>query len=339
MANANVEAQNLPFPFWGPFKNLRLKTWHFHALETDEIYVTMAILHAGYATKAVFLLYVKQTGEAWGLDETAPLGIGLPSINASSVDIDSPMAYSYGGNNMTMSYIAGERWRVVGKLHLKSLSGSTLRKRICEFDMNFIDSIGCRDQLSLVFPMSSLSPSYTHKAMCLDTSGVVTLGSDRYILQDFRGSLDWSKLYAPYLTRWRWLFVSGKTKSGENFGINFSSEDHYAHCENAIWINGSLKLAGPIQFNLPEKKLLEDENDKSEWSITSSENTSNSPPTCSVLLSFTPQYKKKVVLSAGLVDSQYIQILGHISGTFGVDGKTYVIENVFGIAERQLCMW
>lgn len=337
--DANVEAQNLPFPFWGPLSNLRLKTWQFHAIETDEIYSTMAILHAGYATKAVFLLYLKQTGEAWGLDETAPFNLGLSSMNASSIDTKTPMAYNFRGNRMTMSYVDGMRWWVTGKLSLHSLSDPK-RVRSCEFDITFTDAYGSRDQLSLVFPMSSLSPAYTHKAMCLDTGGLITLGGcNRYVLQDFRGSLDWSKLYAPYLTRWRWLFVSGKTKSGENFGINFSSEDHYSNCENAIWINGSLQMAGAIRFVLPEKALLEDQEDKSEWTIHSSENITNSPPTASVLLSFTPTFKKRVLLNAGVVESQYLQILGHISGTLTVEGKTYVVENVFGIAERQLCMW
>lgn len=339
IAKANVEPHNLPFPFWGPLRNMRLKTWQFHALETDEVYVTMAILHAGYATKAVFLLYLKHSGEAWALDETAPLNFGLQSLNESSIDAATPMAYSFRGNRITMTYIAAERWVVTGKLSLHSLADHS-RTRSCEFDITFMDAIGSRDQLSLVFPMTSLSPAYTHKAMGLDTSGLITLGGcNRYALQDFRGSLDWSKLYAPYLTRWRWLFVSGKTKSGENFGINFSSEDHYAHCENAIWINGSLKLAGPIRFVLPEKSILEDEKDKSEWTIHSSENTTNVPVTTSVLLSFTPEYKKKVVLEAGVVESQYMQVLGHISGTITIDTKTYVIEKVFGIAERQLCMW
>lgn len=337
IAKVNVEPRNLPFPFWGRLSALRLKTWQFHSLETEDIFCTMAILHAGYATKAVFLVYIKRTGQAYALDKTSPLSLGLVSMGDSSID-SRPTEFSYQNNRLKMSYVQKEKWCVEGSILLHSLSdpSNTLQ---CNISAVFTDSHGSRDQLSLVFPMSSLSAAYTHKAIGLDTSGSITLGTDAFDLNDSRGSLDWSRLYAPYLTRWRWLFVSGKTNTGEAFGINLSSEDHYSHCENAVWIDGRMTLVGPINFKLPHNKALEDAQDSTEWTIVSADNKSGLPASASILLSFKPVFKKKVTMKTYIVDSDYLQILGHVSGTLTIGGKAYTIGNVLGIGERQLCMW
>lgn len=341
IANANVEGHNLPFPFWGKLAKFRSKKWQFHSVETEELYMTMAILHAGYATKIVALAYDKNEGVAWALDETAPLSLGLVDFGVSSIDSTHTTAYSYGENSLSFKYKDNIAWHITGTLKLKEIGGEG-RSRRTSLDLHLTDAVGSIDQLALVFPYTSMSPAYTHKAMCLPTSGTLAIGEKSFKLWGSQGALDWSIAFSPYLTQWKWLFVSGKTVEGNNFGINFSSADHYGESENAIWIDGNMSLAGPISFIIPYDHVLEQQDDKSVWIIESSEPGSvptSVPSPTTVNLTFAPIFKKFVPMSTGVVDSKYVQLLGHIKGTIKIGSTTHTIESTFGIAERQLCMW
>jgi len=336
ISNANVVPGNLPFPFWGPLSQLRHKKWQFHALDTDELYLTMAVLQAGYVTKAVCLLYIKKQGAAYALDGTAPLSFGLASFGGSSIDSTIPIVYQYGNNTLSFSYVENSHWMIQGSLLLTNLKemGKSLR---CDFDLSLTDAHGSRDQLSLVFPFTNFSPAYTHKAMCLDTSGTLSLGNtdNRYSLNGQRGSLDWTSVYAPYLTRWRWLFVSGLTQDGKRFGLNLSSDDHYDDKENALWIDGTLILTGGVSFTLPTDDLLADPNDLTSWTVASTHHTSP----VQIRVTFHPEFKKFVPMSTGIVDSKYLQLLGTMAGEITAEGITHRITGAFGTAERQLCLW
>jgi hypothetical protein len=327
---ANVEADSLPLPFVGPLASLRHKKWHFHAIETDDLYITLAVLHAGYATKAVMLLYRKASGQVYTFDSTAPFNFGLTSFAQSSVDPASATAFNFGSNSIDMLYVENQHWLVKGSLLLHNANGTSQAVR-CSFEMLVTDSHASTDQFSLVFPFTELSPAYTHKAMCLATSGHLKLGTEMFSLSDNRGSLDWTSVYAPYLTRWQWLFVSGTTKDNKQFGINISSLDHYHSSENAIWLNGSVHLVGPVRFVIPASPKIESQDDASQWIIQSEDGK--------MVFIFTPTYKKSVPMKTGIIDSNYLQLLGNVAGKFDIGGVVYEIDKVFGICERQQCMW
>jgi hypothetical protein len=334
IANVNIQAQNLPFPFWGPLKSLRHKKWQFHTVETDTIFLTMAILHAGYATKAVFLAYDKVERVAFGLDETAPLNFGLVSFGSSSIDSKTSTIFSFGNNRLEFSYQDNTAWKVSGQLKLKDLGGTGKIRRVT-VEINISDAVASMDQLAVVYPFTEMSPAYTHKAMCLPTSGSIQIGDKFHSLEGSQGSIDWSSVYAPYLTRWRWLFVSGITSNGKKFGINLSSQDQYDEHENSIWIDGQMSRGGAVAFTLPAEDLLEDPEDKTKWEISSV----SPSPSAGINLSFTPVFKKFVPMSTGIVDSRYMQVLGHVNGTIKIGENTFEIKDTFGIAERQICMW
>lgn len=333
--NTVLRPGKLPFPFWGPLANLRLKKWQFFSVETNEFFMTTAVLHAGYATKAVLLVYIKEAKQAYTFDATVPLNFSLMSFGQSSIDKSTPTRFSWRNNSLTYEYIQDQHWQLSGSVQTQKYVNGVTRNRRCEFDIIVKDTHATQDQLSVVFPYSHAGDAYTHKALTLPSTGLLTVNGQSFSIQDSRAALDWTCIYAPYLTQWKWLFVNGRLASGELIGINISSEEHYGDKENIVIINGSMTKVGPARFTLPS--ALDNPAELSAWTIESV--SPGAEINVSYKLTFTPLFKKPLFMRTGIIDSEYIQLIGTISGNLHVGNSNYNLTNIYAICERQQCLW
>jgi hypothetical protein len=177
------------------------------------------------------------------------------------------------------------------------------------------------------------SASVTAKTAGMPATGHLVVhgdgGSRSYSLNGGFGGYDYTKGLLPRNTAWHWAYGTGRLADGTVLGFNivdsFSGVGERSR-ENAVWIDGRPSaLDARTRFVFDRADVMEP------WQITTEDGT--------VRLRFEPLAAHNEYLDVKLLRSLFIQPMGHFSGEIDVDGRTYVLDRIPGVAEDQDILW
>jgi len=230
LVDPNLEDARIPHALpWlpGPVealyrKKLRHKCWQYMTASAGDVFVAFAIGTAGFAGNGfVYLVDGDRVAKRFAI---TPLSAGVHLAPSSAAG-----QHRFGGRKLTISVDNGGR-DFMARIDAKTQDGDTLRASL--------DYTGDGEHLAVCVPLAGGRWNYTHKYGAFGVTGYVELGG-RKIPINGGGTVDFTKMYAPRHTVWKWLAVTGKAKSGKRFGINLVDPTPDApHSENAAWLDG-----------------------------------------------------------------------------------------------------
>jgi hypothetical protein len=320
-SSANVADAHLGDYVWGLrqrtrwnnwLRALRLKEWHFLSLHHNDIFLAFAVAQLGYVSNLFAYAVDKRTGKIHEWGARLPLGRGL-SLGASSIE-GRTVWRSRGAALDIMN--EHDAWAV--QLELKDLSAQF---RIL------------RDEaMALVFPLSPDRAAYTHKEAGNPVSGTLQLFGESFALNpdDCFGASDWTRSFSNYVTAWNFACFGGRDEKGRRIGLNLSALI-YDEKENTVWVDGRSHRVGATRFILPETKNLARERWRMETTQPASE--------VSLDLEFEPLGARREHVSLGILASKFTQAFGYYSGTIRVNGESYRVNRIFGVAEKHYSKW
>ncbi|HET9237426.1 MAG TPA: DUF2804 domain-containing protein [Oligoflexus sp.] len=296
---------------------LRLKEWHFLSLDHTDIFLAFAVAQLGYVSNLFAYAVDKRTGKIYEWGARLPLGRGL-SFGSSS--IEGRTVWRSRGCALD---IVNEKTAWDVKLELKDLSA---RFRIQ------------RDEaMALVFPLSPDRAAYTHKEAGNPVLGTLQMFGESFALNSDTclGASDWTRSFCNYITAWTFACFGGRDGKGTRIGLNLSGliydDAHGTSQENTVWIDGKSHRVGATRFLLPETKQLA----KERWRMEAAQTS----PGVRLELEFEPIGARREHVSLGLLASKFTQAFGYYSGSITVDGQTYHVHRIFGVAEKHYSRW
>jgi hypothetical protein len=170
---------------------------------------------------------------------------------------------------------------------------------------------------------------YSHK-VALPLAGHLRIGGRSYEAEPrtARAILDIHAAHYPHHTFWRWATCAGRSADGQELALNLTHNlirDDATWNENAVWLGGRRVRLGPARF------AFEAAATDRPWQLRTLDGV--------VALTFTPQGARGEDLRLGLVRSVFRQLHGTFAGAITLEGKTTVVNDVFGIAEDHDSLW
>jgi len=141
------------------------------------------------------------------------------------------------------------------------------------------------------------------------------------------GHHDWSAGYMRRETFWNWACLAGRTDAGRVVGLNAScGVNETSFLESCFWVDGTLHRLPPIDFIYDRRDLHQP------WRVRDEQGR--------VDLQFTPEGAHAERIDAGLVASNFTQLLGRYRGHLRTgSGETHRIDGLPGYAEWHFARW
>ena len=307
---------------------LRKKSWVYLFVATEETSVS-AVLVNGAVTGTGFIMVTDlQTGEV--IADSSRKG-ALASVNDSPGD-GLRAAYRMPGTRYAVRRSGDEvRFNVSLGHSIASLPGRS--KPWVEADLTLRAEGAGVTAISEVDHGGQASASVTAKTAGLPVRGQIVVrdesGTRTLDLDGGFGGYDYTKGLLPRNTAWRWAYGTGRLEDGTVLGFNlvegFSGVGERSR-ENAVWIDGRPRALDPrTTFDFDRGDLMRP------WRITTQDGT--------VRLRFEPVAAHSEQLDVKVLRSRFVQPVGHFSGELDVDGRTYRLDRLPGVAEDQDILW
>lgn len=219
---------------------LRLKTWQYVAVASEEAFISAAIVDLGYAGLAFATAYDRQTGEEASFERLVPFARGFQV----APDLASGAS----------TYVRGhERLRFANDPRRFTI-------HLPEFQADVEVDAGSPWQAS--WPIGSKGKNETLKDMGSSCLGRLTLRERRRSLDGF-AMVDWTRGKPARKTQWRWACGTAKA-GGQVLAWNLRTGfDDPEQVENALWVAGMPRHAGPVR--------IEPGSDGAPWRIVTDE--------------------------------------------------------------------
>lgn len=298
--------RRLPLP--RPLRAQRLKEWQAYQLDSPTHFLCVALFNAKLLALAQVKLYDKTHQKKYLFErKLLPWRLTLPD-NV----LDSETRHRSRGCDLVFrNHLAAGRielsLEVAASAELPRISGA-------------IRGLADRSQpLVVSIPFGQRRGMYSHKCS-MPANGQLSIGSDTLDLEAESCTLfmDDHKGYYPVVMRWDWLTGGGRDQEGRRIGFNLTrnqSIDQERYNENGVWIDGSLTLLPPVEFERRGRDSGE------HWYVRDREGR--------VDLRFDVEMPSALDMSALLLRSRYRGPFGHISGQ--IDGHR--LERAFGMGE------
>ncbi len=281
---------------------LRLKQWQHLAIVHPEVLLTLAVVDAGWTRLGWVQVVDRRTGERVEHQRQAPW-----------LDL-----------RVARTLFDGHTWLRAGglrvKLHadLRPAEGRhTVELSAPDLDAE-LECHATTTPLEVVLPLGRGRAMWSHKVP-LPVSGTLRWGDRRWELDrtETTGLFDIHKAHYPHRTWWRWATFCGRDVEGRRVAVNLTRNvvtDPALH-ENALWLDGGLRLLRPATFDVSAEP----------WRMSGPD----------VDLRFDGQGERREDLSVGLLRSRFRQRYGTYSGI--VAGRR--IEGALGLAEDHHSRW
>ena len=294
----------------GWMRSMRLKEWHHVTLITEEYVITAAIVQLGYVGNAFCRVFERDTGTCLQFERLLPFGRDIVFGGSS---VRGATSWREGGSHMTFEYQpqAGGLWSCTFNLPLgdEHLQGQ----------VSVYPEAEC---LALVHRLGPNRAAYTHKEAGNRAEGLLTVGMREIRFEhDSQATVDWTRAFPNRHTRWNWLSAAGIAGDGRRLGLNLS-EHVYDAAENALWLDGSMHLLGPVTFTPPATEGRP-------WVISSERCT----------LEFHPDGKVAQDVRRLLVRSSFTQHFGSLEGHLRLEGALLPINGLYGVCETHEATW
>jgi hypothetical protein len=307
---------------------LRQKSWVYVFAATPEVAVA-AVLVNGTVTGTGFLMATDLgTGEVLA-DSSRKLA--LASVNDSPGD-GLRAAYRLPGTRYVVRR-DGDQTRVRASLGSALVSLPGRSHPWVDLDLTLCEEGTGITAISQVQHGDDSSVSVTAKTSGLLVTGQLVVhgggGSRSHSLDGGFGGYDYTKGLLPRNTAWHWAYGTGQLADGTVLGFNivdsFLGVGERSR-ENAVWIDGR-----PRALDARTRFVFDREDVMRPWGITTRDGT--------VRLRFEPLAAHNEYLDFKALRSLFIQPMGHFSGEIDVDGRTYVLDRIPGVAEDQDVLW
>jgi hypothetical protein len=300
-------------------RTLRLKEWHFISIDHPDIFLAFAVAQLGYVSNLFAYAVNKKTGRIHEWGERVPLGRNL-KFGASSIQ----------GVTVWQSR----------RSHLQIINQPSTWAIELKLDKLEADFQISRDEaMALVFPLAQNRAGYTHKEAGNGVKGEIQLAGETHKLtpENCLGASDWSRSFSNRITAWYFACFGGRDENGTRIGLNLSGliydDATGTSQENTVWIEGRSFPVGAARFILPDAKEL----NSKPWRIEAVD--LQNPKQSAVALTFEPLGSRREHVSLGILVSKFTQAFGAYSGTISVNGHSYRVNRVFGVAEKHYSKW
>ena len=299
-------------------RNLRKKKWNYWYMVSDSLFFSVTISNLDYIGMVFAYAYDFKTNNFIEKTVASPFGSGCTLPPNVQGDVQ------YKNKDMQVYFT-----NVGGNTHIqvfaKDFGGHTLSADLTVYYPQD------HDTMSVVIPWDDNTFQFTSKHNCLPVEGNVKFMGNNYNYNsqmNFAG-LDFGRGIWPYSIMWNWATASG-IQEGHNIGLNFGSKwtDGTGMTENAFIVDGHItKLSEDIIFKYdPSNFMLP-------WQIKTSVSKS-------VLLTFTPVYKRVAQTNALILKSSVNQLIGKFNGKIILDsGLEIKIKDLVGCAEEHYAKW
>ena len=290
----------------------REKRWQYLGLYTSDLFMGLALVHAGYVGNVFCYVFDRKRGVLWEQERLAPLGAGIRVDRALYSGVSS-----YHTENERVRIEARNGMRIVD-VRLKDKNQDLDVRLELNDDPN---------PLQVVTPTRGSDFTFTHKGAALKTNGSIRLGNQRWDICDERIALDFSFGFPARHTSWQWLSAHGNTLEGKNFSINgVAPVFHDSFHENVLWVEGEPTVLSPLIFHFDAK------NPHKEWKVTTADGSTE--------LLFQPEGIRRQNLNYRLISSRFVQPFGTLQG-FCTDkhGVKHEILQACGVVEDHEARW
>ncbi|MBW2463583.1 MAG: DUF2804 domain-containing protein, partial [Deltaproteobacteria bacterium] len=273
----------------GGLRRLRLKEWQYVSLTTDDWYVAVGLVQAGYIG-SVFV-YVVDRSRADAAVEYRSLSPFGRAVHFAPSSVRGTTSWK--SRDAKLSITANEGWDIDIDV---PLGGDRLEGRA---------RIEPQGSLAMLHLLGPGRVGYTHKAAGCRASGRLALGARTIDLDGGLGASDWTRSQANRVTTWKWASLSGFSADGSAVGLNLSAgvyDDDRGHSvENAFFIDGEVRPLGGVRFGVPATPRT------TPWTIQSID-------TDEVELEFQPAGAVEERMNFGVVRSDFLQPYGRFAG-------------------------
>lgn len=290
---------------------LKHKRWMYLAVASEELFLTVAVVHLGYLGGAFGVVFDK-AGRRLLVDRAA---LGPPFV-ASVGDLG-------GQGSHARSWMPGARARIERP---RGEGAITLEAAFRGFQVTArIDCLSAPPAISAIAPVPGGILSATEKRLLLEVHGKASVLGRSVSLDGALAGYDYTNGLMPRHTMWRWAFALGHARSGERVGLNLV-EGSVGEAECALWVDGELLPLAEGRFTFDAERPLDP------WHIRTIDGA--------VDLQFRPGAAHSNHTNLGVLVSQFVQPIGLYSGTIRLpDGRQLQLEDVLGVTEDQDMLW
>lgn len=271
----------------------------------------VALANVRYAGTAFAYVHERDTGARHTWNTTRPLGLGFSMVQTPET----------GTSSLQTSALKVEM----------SAEGSKriLRARANDFvvDAEFDES--ALEPLRICTRAGATGWVYARKTAAHTVRGSLRWGNRTvdFEREGVLGHHDWSAGYMRRETFWNWGCIAGRTPDGRTVGLNVScGVNETSFLESCFWLDGVLHRLPAIHFEYDRNDLHRP------WRLSDEQGR--------LALSFESEGVHKERINAGLVASNFTQLLGRYTGTLVTDtGETIEVVEQPGYAEWHYAKW
>jgi len=315
--SAPFQTVNPEAAFPGLFKCLRKKEWQFFSLASQSYVIGFAAVDAGYVSTLFAYAFEIQTKRFWEYEKTAPGGkaasIAKNSLSGETVFTSDTCSLKIENNldqkahsiDFDCADYNGNRLIAYGSVHEEGSplvnSREVAKKRIVYTHQNSM----CRPDVSVY---------WNDKLIYFDPD------------KDF-ATMDYTVGFHNRHTTWNWSAAGGYATDGTPVAVNFAMDiGTGSNTVPVYWIGRDIYRIERVIYDYDMADPMQ------EWKIYSPDN--------SVDLTFQPLGMREGKKDIGILMYDIKQPFGFYNGTIkAMDGKTYTIENMIGIAEKHIARW
>lgn len=299
-------------------KRLRLKSWQYMTVVSDELFLAFVVGTAGFASNGFVYAAELPSGRVHQRFAITPLRLGTQLAPSSTAG-----AHRIRTRNLAIAIqnqAGGRRFDV--EITAETEAGGALAAALV------FDSDAADEHLGLCVPLPGGRWNYTHKLAGFRVSGHVTLDGRRIGLAADRsfGTLDFTKMYALRHAVWKWVTLCGRSKRGALIGLNLvDPTPSAAVSENALWVDGKREPIRDVHLE------VDPPGDAScGWQVAAE----------SVDLTMRTIAHVEQKLDVPLVRHRLRHVIGAFSGRVRtVSGQTHDLDSIIGIAEDNDTWW
>jgi len=295
-------------PIRGGARRRAYNQFQFLGAMNDQVIVGAAIARLGWVAAGFAYAFDLETGEETHVGAKLPLSMGI-ATSTRPEDGDG----SFRAPGLSIVFRRGDGGPV-----------AEVRSKRLQLDMRFLDD-ACE-------PMRLCTRVGIHRWVFARKSGGfpaevhVEQGGSRRELSGALGHQDWTAGFMRRNTWWHWACFNGRLDDGRKLGLNAAcGVNETSFSENCVWLEGKRIPLPPLHF--AHDRL----NPSGPWRVTSADGA--------VDLQFTPRGQHAERVDAGLVASNFVQLMGRYRGIVRVGGETLRFDGIPGYAETHYARW
>lgn len=221
-------------------RRLRHKSWQYMTAASADCFIAFVVGTAGFAGNG-FVYLVERGHRVHQRFAITPLAAGARLAPSSTA---GGHRFRARGLDVAIDNLDGGR-RFAARIDARLDGGDRLRAELA------FASAPDDAHFSLCVPLLGGRWNYTHKFGAFAVTGDIELAGRRIAMAPAFGTLDFTKMYAPRHTVWRWVALSGRSRQGAVIGLNLiDPTPGAAFSENCAWVDGKREPLSGVELAL-----------------------------------------------------------------------------------------